>query len=99
MYETLMDGDLALVTKFDYQSETPQRGDVVAVELGGNQGYVLRRVVGLPGETVEIVGGETLINGSKLLESYICLLYTSERTRSMGPGAENHAETNAEDQL
>ncbi|HIS01456.1 MAG TPA: signal peptidase I [Candidatus Excrementavichristensenella intestinipullorum] len=73
MYETLMDGDLALVTKFDYQSETPQRGDVVAVELGGNQGYVLRRVVGLPGETVEIVGGETLINGSKLLESYIGL--------------------------
>lgn len=57
MYETLMDGDLALVTKFDYQNETPQRGDVVAVELGGNQGYVLRRVVGLPGETVEIVGG------------------------------------------
>lgn len=73
MYETLMDGDLALVTKFDYQSETPQRGDVVAVDLGGNQGYVLRRVVGLPGETVEIVGGETLINGSKLLESYIGL--------------------------
>ena len=73
MYETLMDGDLALVTKFDYQSEAPAQGDVVAVEMGGQKGVILRRVIGLPGDTVEIVDGETLINGSKLLEQYIGL--------------------------
>ena len=73
MYETLMDGDLALVTKFDYQSEAPAQGDVVAVEMGGQKGVILRRVIGMPGDTVEIVDGETLINGAKLLEQYIGL--------------------------
>lgn len=100
MYETLMDGDLALVTKFDYNSDSPDRGDVVAVEMGGQKGLILRRVVGLPTETVEIIGGETTINGSKLLEQYIGLAtYDTFEGKTLPPGkyyllGDNRTETN-----
>lgn len=100
MYQTLMNGDLALVTKFDYKDASPQRGDVVAVTVDGNKGMMLRRVVGLPGETVEILGGDTMVNGSKLLEQYIGLrTYDTFEGKTMPPDkyyllGDNRTETN-----
>ena len=71
MHETLMNGDLALVSKLD--SQPPGTGDVVAVRVSGRQGVILRRVIGVPGQTVEFKGGETLVDGSPLIEHYISL--------------------------
>lgn len=71
MHETLMNGDLALVSKLDRQQ--PGAGDVVAVRVRGRQGVILRRVIGVPGQTVEFKGGETLVDGSPLIEHYISL--------------------------
>jgi signal peptidase I len=53
------------------KSDAYKRGDVVAVESPQSQGaLVVRRIVGLPGETVEVRAGVVLINGTALTESY-----------------------------
>jgi len=68
MEGTLMSGDLALVTKFDYLNDAPERGDVVLCRLPGREAEYVKRVIGLPGETIEIAGGQVLSNGAALHE-------------------------------
>ncbi len=52
MSDTLRDGDVALVTRFDYLGgRTPDFGDVVACRFPGRADTYLKRVAGLPGET------------------------------------------------
>lgn len=73
MYSTLLDGDWVCITKYDYWTDAPQRGDIVAVSVQGG-GVILRRVVGMPGEKLAIDGnGDTLINGDPLGERYVTL--------------------------
>lgn len=71
MYATLGEGEVVMVTKYDYWSEAPARGDIVAVSV--SDGIVLRRVVGLPGERIAIENGETVIDGQVIVEPYIGL--------------------------
>lgn len=73
MQPTLMTGDRVLITRLDYLVDTPGRGDVVQLEIPGRDGAYLKRVVGLPGETVEIIGGVVHINGQTLNEPYATL--------------------------
>ena len=70
MADTLSGGDLALVTRFDYLLCAPQRGDVVECRFPGRDGTYLKRVIGLPGETVAIIGGRTYIDSVPLSEPY-----------------------------
>ena len=51
----------------------PERGDVVILEdpRDPTQDRLVKRVIGLPGETIEIRGGEITINGQRLIEPYI----------------------------
>ena len=70
MAETLVSGDVALVTKFDYRKDPPARFDVVQIEIPGRGGTYLKRVIGLPGETVHIISGVVHINGIALEEKY-----------------------------
>ena len=70
MEPTLTDGESYLVNKAVYLVTSPERYDVVAYRIVENQDkyYSIKRVVGLPGETVLIQNGQ----------AYICLLYTSD---------------------
>ena len=71
MESGLSSGDLVLVTRFDYRNgRAPQRGDVVECSFPGRSGVYIKRVIGLPGETVEIREGRTWIDGVPLSESY-----------------------------
>lgn len=70
MEGTLETGDLALVTRFDYLAGPPARLDVVQVAFAGRGGKYLKRVIGLPGETVDIISGVVHINGTALDEPY-----------------------------
>lgn len=70
MAETLMAGDIALVTRFDYLRGAPARGDLVELALPGRDGRYLKRVIGLPGEKVDIISGAVHINGTALIEPY-----------------------------
>ncbi|MBI5935548.1 MAG: signal peptidase I [Chloroflexi bacterium] len=45
-----------------------QRGDLVLVEIDGNQ--LLKRLIGLPGETISIHDGKVFVNGEPLVEAY-----------------------------
>ena len=69
MTPALNDGDRILILKSLWQ---PQRGDVVAFYYPKDttKSYV-KRIVGLPNETIEINGGKVIINGNQLTETYV----------------------------
>lgn len=58
------------VNRLTYWRNKPQRGDIVAIYYEKKVMF-LKRVVGLPGETVEFRGGRLFINGQELHEPYV----------------------------
>lgn len=68
---TLSGGDTVLLDKLSYQFGTPKRGDIIAFKPGGNESShtYIKRVIGLPGETVQITDGMIYINGEVYLEA------------------------------
>ena len=70
MYPTYRNGQIKFVNKLAYNSKDPQRGDVVAVLYTGREVLLLKRVIAVPGETVEVREGDVYINGEPLVELY-----------------------------
>ncbi len=72
MKPVLNNGDVVLVNRFSYSLGSPKRGDLVVFKPKGNENdhYYIKRVVALPGETVELVEGGIYIDGEKLEEDY-----------------------------
>lgn len=71
MLETLQIGDHILVNKFIYRFTEPKRGDIIVFKYPGDKKRdFIKRLVGLPGETLEIKDKKVYINGSPLNESY-----------------------------
>ena len=65
-------GDRILVSKFAYQFADPERWDVAVFKYpGGAKTNFIKRLVGLPGETLEIVEGILEIDGRRLEEPYL----------------------------
>lgn len=64
MYPTLENGDYLIIDKISYELGTPKRDDVVVFRYPGNtKKFFIKRIIGLPGETVDINGTEvTIIN-------------------------------------
>lgn len=72
MEETHHDGDIIFIEKFSYWFDNPQRGDVVGIYFPSvGERRLIKRVIGLPGEKVEIKNGKVYINNTKLEESYL----------------------------
>ncbi len=69
MIPTLTNGEHMFVEKVSFWFEPPQRGDVIICFYPGYTESCVKRVIGLPGETVEIRGGAVYINGEPLNES------------------------------
>jgi signal peptidase I len=70
MNTTLNDGDKIIINKLAYFRSDPERYDVIVFSQSksGHGYYNIKRVIGLPGETLEIVNGEVYINGVKMDE-------------------------------
>ena len=70
MEPALYNGQEVLINRFVYKITSPKRGDVIAFLPNGNQNshYYLKRIVGLPGEKVQIIDGYVYINGERLPE-------------------------------
>lgn len=79
MVPTLEIGDRLVVEKVSYYWRSPERGEIVVFDpppqlqqLGFTQDQAfIKRVIGLPGDTVEVQGGSVILNGNPLREPYI----------------------------
>ena len=71
MYPTLSDGDNLIVDKISYRFKDPQRYDIIVFPFQYKEKtYYIKRIIGLPGEEVQVIDGEVYINGEKLGEDY-----------------------------
>ena len=72
MEPTLSDGDNLIVDKLTYRISDPKRFDVIVFPFQYEEGtYYIKRIIGLPGETVRIdENGNIYINGNILTENY-----------------------------
>ena len=67
MAPTLHNGDSVVVDKLSYRFGEPERFDIVVFRyLPKDETYYIKRIIGLPGETVQIIDGYVYINGEKL---------------------------------
>ena len=77
MEPTLEINDRLIIEKISYLFRTPQRGDVVVfsptdkLKEQNFKDAFIKRVIGLPGETIEVKGGKVYVNGKALREKYI----------------------------
>lgn len=73
MWSTLHPGDRVFVNKLSYRLHDPNRGDVVVLHelTGTTQRDLIKRVIALPGETIEIDECNVYIDGSRLDEPYL----------------------------
>jgi signal peptidase I len=72
MVPTLEDSQYLVVNKLEYRLHEPQRGDIIVFHDPNDAGRkLIKRVIGLPGELVEITHGQVYINDQLLQESYI----------------------------
>ena len=73
MINTLHDGDRVLVNKLSYRLHDPRRGDVVVLKTieGAGERDLIKRVVALPGETVEYRSCVLYVDGRELVEPYL----------------------------
>ncbi|MGN1168135.1 MAG: signal peptidase I [Lachnospiraceae bacterium] len=72
MKPVLENGDVVLVNRIIYNASKPKRGDVIVFKPKGNENshYYIKRIVGLPNETIEIIENSIFIDGEKLEEEY-----------------------------
>ena len=71
METTVMAGDRILVNRLSYVFSEPKRGDIVTfIYPDDGETLYLKRVMGLPGETIEVIENSVYINGKKLEEEY-----------------------------
>lgn len=72
MKPVLSNGDVVLVNRIVYNAKRPKRGDIIVFKPKGNENshYYIKRIVGMPGETVKILENEIYIDGEKLKEDY-----------------------------
>ncbi len=85
-------GQYLIISRLDYLFGDPQRGDVAvfqAPDKDTSEPRLIKRVVGLPGETVTVSGDDVFIDGQKLEEPYFvlrpCTRNCQEQTWTLGP--------------
>ena len=72
MVPTLQDGEYVLVNRLAYRNHLPERGDIIVFSSPQTTDLdLIKRVIGLPGDTVEISGGVVQVNKQILDEPYI----------------------------
>lgn len=72
MEPNFFDKEYLIINEISYRFEEPQRGEVVIFKSPSDRRvYFIKRIIGLPGEKVEIQSGQVYINGQKLEEDYI----------------------------
>ncbi len=83
MMPGLADHERIFINKFVYRFEAIERGDVVVFRYPGDpsKNYI-KRIVGVPGDRIEIFRGAVLVNGNRLAEPYVPEKFRDERSMS-----------------
>ena len=71
MQPNLYAGYRVMTEKISYYLHAPRRGDVVVIERPEKEGNLIKRVMGLPGEIIEVRGGHTYIDGVPVDEPWV----------------------------
>lgn len=70
MYPNIQDSDIVVTYRFAYSKKPPRRGDVVVFPMARDM-FAIKRVIGIEGDTVRILGGRVFLNGELLEEPYL----------------------------
>ena len=68
MYPTLEEGDIMILNKTAYYFNKPKRFDIVVVDMPDE--YLIKRVIGLPGEHIEYKNNTLYVDGKKIEENF-----------------------------
>lgn len=72
MERTIMTNDRIIAYRLSYKFSAPERGDIVVFRYPDDRDVLyVKRIIGLPGETVEMIDGTVYINGEVLKEDYL----------------------------
>ncbi len=71
MYPGYQDGNVNFINRWSYARSKPKRGDVVGVWVPEMNAIFLKRIIGLPGERLALIGGWMMIDGEPLEEGYL----------------------------
>lgn len=72
MYPTFLNGDYLIIDEISYRFEKPERGDVVVFRPPVNEKeHYIKRIIGLPGETVSVVNNIVTIKNKENPEGFI----------------------------
>lgn len=88
MMPTYQERGINFVNRLAYLRSEPKRGDVVAIRYAGEHRMLMKRILALPGETIEFRNGQVFIDGKLLPEPYLANDYPSTWTippQQMGP--------------
>lgn len=69
MEDTIEERDFVFCTRYD--ANQPERYDVMVFQIEGEDNYYIKRVIGLPGETITVRGGEVYADGELLDNSFL----------------------------
>lgn len=77
METSFYDSDHILIDKITYDYNMPERFDIIVFEpYDDDDCYYIKRVIGLPGETIQIINNEVYINGELVDDKYTIESYT-----------------------
>lgn len=70
MSSTLENGDVLILNKFKYRFTDIKRGDIISLEYADTK-YLIKRVIGIPGDSISIRNNTLYINGNLYVENYL----------------------------
>ena len=71
MENTIMTGDRVVGNRLSYLTKDPERYDIIIFKYPDDESQLfIKRIIGLPGETVQIIDGEVYINGELLADEH-----------------------------
>jgi len=85
MEPTISENQLIFVNRFRVKTRIPSRGDIILLRVPNEEAQIVRRVIGLPGDRVELRGGVLYVNDIKKDEPYLKALEKEPKLEGTEP--------------